>query len=233
MTLAGILGRMRLGPYELSASELATFVAAQRERHPFLAFRDKTGTLRLVGLKARERITVGRLAEADVALDWDLEVSRVHAQVEPLGGAWVLVDDGLSRNGSFVNGERLSNRWRLENGDVLTFGRTAVVFCAPNAASPATAPAGSAAALAGLTPGQRRVLVALCRPLLDPSPSAAPSSNREIGDELSLSISGVKTHIRALFERLGVDELPQNRKRAELARRAIAAGLVTARDVRD
>lgn len=224
---------MRLGPYELSASELASVLAEERERRPFLAFRDPAGTLRLVALGGRERITVGRLPEAEVALDWDLEVSRVHAQIEPVGGAWMLVDDGLSRNGSLVNGERLSNRWRLENGDVMTFGRTAVVFCAANAASPATAPAGSAAVLAGLTAGQRRVLVALCRPLLGPSPSAAPPSNREIADELSLSISGVKTHIRALFERLGVDELPQNRKRAELARRAIAGGFVTARDVRD
>lgn len=223
---------MSIGPYELSASELAAVVAAERERHPFLAFRDGTATLRLVALREGERITVGRLAEAEVALSWDLEVSRVHAQLESVGGAWVLVDDGLSRNGSFVNGERMSNRWRLENGDVLTFGRTAVVFRAASAALPETAPAGAAAALAGLTPGQRRVLVALCRPLLQPSPSAAPSSNREIADELSLSISGVKTHIRALFERLAVEEMPQNRKRAELARRALAAGLVTARDVR-
>jgi hypothetical protein len=223
---------MRIGPYELSASELAAVLAAERAGRPFLAFRDAGAALRLVELQGRERITVGRLAEAEVALEWDVEVSRVHAQLEPVGGTWVLVDDGLSRNGSFVNGERMSNRWRLENGDVLTFGRTAVVFRAARTASPETAPAGSAGTLAGLTPGQRRVLVALCRPLLDPSPAAVPASNREIADELSLSISGVKSHIRALFERLGVGELPQNRKRAELARRAIAGGLVTARDLR-
>jgi DNA-binding NarL/FixJ family response regulator len=43
----------------------------------------------------------------------------------------------------------------------------------------------------------------------------------------------VKTHIRALFAKLDVEDLPQNRKRAELARRAIEAGLVSARDLPD
>jgi DNA-binding NarL/FixJ family response regulator len=75
------------------------------------------------------------------------------------------------------------------------------------------------------------VLVALCAPLLGPG-VAAPAANGEIAERLSLSPAGVKTHIRALFSKLDVEDLPQNRKRAELARRALEAGLVTARDVR-
>ena len=34
------------------------------------------------------------------------------------------MDDGLSRNGTFVNGERLSGRRRLTDGDTLRFGGT-------------------------------------------------------------------------------------------------------------
>ena len=60
---------------------------------------------------------------------------------------------------------------------------------------------------------------------------ATPASNREIADELVLSLSASRSHIRALFVKLDVDELPQNRKRAELARRALESGLVTTRDV--
>ena len=44
---------------------------------------------------------------------------------------WVLVDDGTSRNGSYVNGRPLVHRRALADGDVLRFGETHVVFRAP------------------------------------------------------------------------------------------------------
>jgi DNA-binding NarL/FixJ family response regulator len=37
----------------------------------------------------------------------------------------------------------------------------------------------------------------------------------------------VKTHVRSLFAKLGVGDLPQYQKRTELARRALDRGLVT------
>ena len=55
-----------------------------------------------------------------------------------------------------------------------------------------------------LTPAQRRVLVALCRPLRETG-VAAPASNREIADELVLSVDTVKGTLSALFERFGLD----------------------------
>ena len=42
------------------------------------------------------------------------------------------------------------------------------------------------------------------------------ASGCQIAEELYLSQAAVKTHIRALFERLEVGDLPQNRKRARL-----------------
>jgi ATP/maltotriose-dependent transcriptional regulator MalT len=78
-----------------------------------------------------------------------------------------------------------------------------------------------------LTDGERRVLVALCRPLAARRGAAIPASNREIAAELHLSTDGVKTHVRALFAKLGIEDLPQYRKRTELARRALDLGLVT------
>jgi DNA-binding NarL/FixJ family response regulator len=41
----------------------------------------------------------------------------------------------------------------------------------------------------------------------------------------------VKTHIRSLFAKLGVADLPQFQKRTELARRAVEHGLVVPRDL--
>jgi DNA-binding NarL/FixJ family response regulator len=57
-------------------------------------------------------------------------------------------------------------------------------------------------------------------------PFAGPRSNREIADELFLSVETVKSHLRALFDLFGVAALPQNRKRAELVRRAFETGIV-------
>ena len=56
--------------------------------------------------------------------------------------------------------------------------------------------------------------------------SRARRSNREIADELFLGVETVKSHLRALFELFGVADLPQNRKRAELVRRAFETGVV-------
>src|SRR5437879_6474543 len=98
----------------LSPHELARMIAAERRGHPFLAYRDGASELQLRSLETLERLTIGRAEENDVALPWDAQVSRTHAQLERLGGAWTVVDEGLSRNGSFVNGQRVVGRRRLE-----------------------------------------------------------------------------------------------------------------------
>jgi DNA-binding NarL/FixJ family response regulator len=69
------------------------------------------------------------------------------------------------------------------------------------------------------------VLALLCRPLLA-DPFAGPASNREIADALYVSVETVKSHLHVLFDRFGIGDVPQNRKRAELARRAIESGAV-------
>jgi DNA-binding NarL/FixJ family response regulator len=48
---------------------------------------------------------------------------------------------------------------------------------------------------------------------------------------LVLSTEAVKTHIRALFQRLGVEDLPQHHKRVRLVELAFQQGLVTPRDL--
>src|SRR5215211_2378271 len=155
--------RMAFPPHSLTPSELAALREAERQG-VFLAYRDGSGDLRLMPLEGVGRATIGRVEENDLALGWDPEVSRTHAQLELVGGDWTLIDDGLSRNGSFVNGDRVVGRKRLADGDTLGLGRTSIVFRAPGRAAESTAVA-DAAALVRLTSSERRVLVALCRPI--------------------------------------------------------------------
>ena len=70
------------------------------------------------------------------------------------------------------------------------------------------------------------MLVEVCRPFAASS-YAAPASTRQIAAALVISTDTVKTHLRAMFDAFGVEALPQNQKRAELARRALELGVVS------
>jgi DNA-binding CsgD family transcriptional regulator len=218
-------------PHSLSPAELSAVLDAERAGVAFLAFRDGLGDLRIARLTGA-LIVIGRAAQADIVLDWDREVSRTHAQLEHIGGDWVVVDGGLSRNGCIVNAEPLVGRRRLIDGDVLRLGATMLVFRTGRAAEDERTLAASAAAQARLTDAERRVLAVLCRPMLS-GVHATPASNLDIAAELCISPASVKTHMRSLFAKLDVGPLPQNHKRAVLARRVIESGLVTARDLAD
>ena len=225
---------MRARPDELHAGsprELNDRVAAERRGASFLLYRDDDGRQHLLDLGERSgRLTIGRHPDSDVALPWDGEVSRLHAELERVAGEWTVVDDGRSRNGTFVNGERLLGRRLLADADVIRAGRALLVFRAPAARQfrptipeSRTAPA--------LSPAQRRVLVALCRPFADGRSFATPASNRAIAQELVVSSDTVKSHMRALFDAFGIGPMPQNEKRAALAREAIERGIVTPREL--
>jgi hypothetical protein len=82
----------------------------------------------------------------------------------------------------------------------------------------------------GPTPAQRRVLVALCRPLRDPL-SGTRATNKQIAAELSVSVEAVKAHLRRIAEVLEVDHLPQSEKRAQLAWTALRTGVVAPREL--
>src|SRR3954447_1052221 len=113
----------------------------------------------------RGAVTIGRAPSADVCLTGDSQVSRVHAVIERIAGQWTIVDDGLSRNGTFLNGRRLSHRVRLRDRDKIRVGDTVLTFCAPpQTASQVTVVGGALPTLPRLTDQQRLVLVALCRP---------------------------------------------------------------------
>jgi len=70
-------------------------------------------------------ITIGRRIGCHIVLDYDAQVSRVHARLiyDPRDAEYFL-EDAESRNGTFVGQTRLRARIRLEPGTMFRIGRT-------------------------------------------------------------------------------------------------------------
>jgi len=221
-----------LQAHTASPRELRERIDAERRGRPFLVLRDGDGRQRLVTLDGEgDRLSVGRGASNDVALPWDTEVSRLHAELERIGGEWTVTDDGLSRNGTFLNGTRVGGRQRLRDGDVLRVGTTSIAYRRPEAEdSMPTRVAGERLTLGDLPPTQRQVLIALARPYKHDE-FASPATNQEIADSVHLSVDAVKAHLRGLFQRFGIEHLPQNQKRSRLVAEALQSGVLSARDL--
>ena len=177
-------GEPRPQPVARSTADVQALIAAERGGQPFLTGRGEDGS-QVIFVLAREkwRLSVGRKPDSDIALGWDVEVSRAHALLELIGDQWTLVDDGLSSNGSYVNGQRVVGRQRLRQGDRLCFGTTQLLFRDPGPPESEATRRDVRSTAIPLTPMQRKVLIALCRPLNDAS-SALPATNKQIADEV-------------------------------------------------
>ena len=214
-----------------SPAELKARLEADRRGAPYVVYRPHPDEQRILELgPAMERATIGRQEACDVSLPEDPSVSRVHAVLERIGNEWTVVDDGSSRNGSFVNGQRVHGRQLLRDGDVMRVGDTSLLFRAqPDRTTAETLPT-SAVPQVDISVAQRRVLIALCRPFAGAGFATLPS-NSEIAEELFLSAETVKSHLHALFQAFGLDDVPPQQKRAQLAAAALERGVVTLPDI--
>jgi pSer/pThr/pTyr-binding forkhead associated (FHA) protein len=214
------------------SSEVGVGVEAEQAGRPFLLYTDGDDSQRrFVFEPGSVTASVGRRPPVDLLLDWDDRVSRRHARFERVNAVWEIVDDVPSRNGTFVNEERLSGRRRLNDGDNLRFGTTTVTFHSPQPEPSVGAHSAQTPVPVRLSTTQRRVLVALCRPYQAASGSAQPATDEQIAEELVLSTAAVRTHLSVLCAKLGVEQLPGDERRIRLAERALSAGLISQRDL--
>ena len=177
-------------------------------------------------------LTIGSDAEsADLALD-DPAVSRVHAILEPVGTTWLVRDLG-SRNGTHLNGKRLSGQRRLRDRDEILTGRTRLVYRdGSDARRPATDVLEPPPT--DLTRMERKVLVELCRPLLSHNLFQPPASVREIADRLYIGKNAVQAHLSNLYDKFGIyDEGADGGRRVILANDAMQRGVVTIADLEE
>ena len=112
------MGRDRDETTRISARGLATPARGIGRRRPRLVFLAGTnvGAVYPVG----HGTVLGRASDATVLVDSD-EVSRKHARIIEGSGGWV-IEDLESRNGTFLNGERVSAPRTLTDGDKIELG---------------------------------------------------------------------------------------------------------------
>jgi hypothetical protein len=170
-----------------------------------------------------EVTTVGRGEGVDISLP-DPTVSRLHAEVIRRGAHVYVSDLGLSLNGTRVNGRPVGRR-TLTDGDVLSFGtaRTRIGGLASQVDDDDTMELRRISA-PDLTRRELEVLTALCRPALQQDAFVAPSTAKDIADELVVTEAAVKQHLLRLYQKFRIAEGVN--RRARLANEVISAGVV-------
>ncbi|GLX95619.1 FHA domain-containing protein [Herbidospora sp. NEAU-GS84] len=185
---------------------------------PFIRIED---TGEVVPLRP-EITTIGRGRGADIRLT-DPSVSRLHAEFVRRGPYLYVVDLGLSRNGTRVNGRPIARRV-LDDGDVVSFGAARARVGGIPREDLAPEVELRRAAAPELTRREVDVLTSLCRPALSDEAFVAPATAREIADDLVVTEAAVKQHLLRLYQKFRIPE--GTNRRTRLANEVVALGLV-------
>jgi pSer/pThr/pTyr-binding forkhead associated (FHA) protein len=152
-----------------------------------------------------DSVLLGRNEDNDVVLD-NPRVSRYHARIVWTGRDY-RIEDVASTNGTWLNGERVSGRHLLKDGDVIQLGDVTLAFEVQGRET-LTMPGGLPKP-DGLTPREAEVLCLL----------ALGKPNTEIAADLVLSVRTVERHVTNIYAKTG------SRNRSEATSYALARGL--------
>lgn len=181
-----------------------------------------------------QRVTLGKASTNAVSLEHDETVSRLHAVLENLGFAWSIRDLG-SRNGTYLNGERISAERVLRSGDEVRLGKSRLIFWevrdgGDGRLDEETVTAQAVEPPPRLTRRELDVLVELCRPLVSDDPFPEPASVRRMASELFVTEAAVKQHLQNLYDKFAVPT--EGDRRVRLANEALRRGAVTLAQLR-
>jgi hypothetical protein len=210
-------------PHASTPAELKAVADLIRAGSAFVTWRVDTG-LNLRALDpAADRTTIGRSPASAIILN-DSEASWLHAEITRVDEEWLIVDDGLSMNGTFVAGRRIHGRARLRNEDRIVVGDTMLVFHSPAERLVPTKRAGHVIERTDLSDIEFHVLKALCWPIVIGG-TRVPAKNEAIQGEVHMTLSGVKRCMTRLFGIYGIEDEP-NAKRLALVEAAINSGVI-------
>lgn len=182
-----------------------------------------------------QRVTLGKASTNAVSLDHDETVSRLHAVLENLGFAWSIRDLG-SRNGTYLNGERITAERVLRSGDEVRVGKSRLLFwevkdSGEGKLDEETMTAQPMELPPRLTPRELDVLVVLCRPLVSDDAFPELPSVRRMAGELFVTEAAVKQHLQNLYDKFSIPA--EGDRRVRLANEALRRGAVTIAQLRD
>ncbi|MBB2773833.1 MULTISPECIES: FHA domain-containing protein [Mycolicibacterium] len=182
-----------------------------------------------------QRVTLGKASTNAVPLEHDETVSRLHAVFENLGSAWSIRDLG-SRNGTYLNGEKITAERVLRSGDEVRVGRSRMIFWQGHGTGEGPGDEQTVSAQPSdlpprLTPREIDVLMALCRPLVSDDLFPEPASVRRMAGELFVTEAAVKQHLQNLYDKFAVPA--EGDRRVRLANEALRRGAVTIAQLRD
>jgi len=182
-----------------------------------------------------QRVTLGKASTNAVSLDHDETVSRLHAVLENLGFAWSIRDLG-SRNGTYLNGERITAERVLRSGDEVRVGKSRLLFwevkdSGEGKLDEETMTAQPMELPPRLTPRELDVLVVLCRPLVSDDAFPELPSVRKMAGELFVTEAAVKQHLQNLYDKFSIPA--DGDRRVRLANEALRRGAVTIAQLRD
>jgi hypothetical protein len=123
-------------------------------------------------IEVRDELLLGRSAPEPGKLGDDLEISREHARVTRAGTGDYLLEDLGSRNGTYINGRRISSAEALAVGDKIEVGQTTLVV---QYTAPPAPPSAEEAAPDRLGPTTLRPVV----PVPESGPDAGPEPTPE------------------------------------------------------
>jgi pSer/pThr/pTyr-binding forkhead associated (FHA) protein len=182
-----------------------------------------------------QRVTLGKASTNAVSLEHDETVSRLHAVLENLGFAWSIRDLG-SRNGTYLNGERITAERVLRSGDEVRVGKSRLLFwevrdSGEGKLDEETMTAQPLEVPPRLTPRELDVLVVLCRPLVSDDAFPELPSVRKMAGELFVTEAAVKQHLQNLYDKFSIPA--EGDRRVRLANEALRRGAVTIARLRD
>lgn len=180
----------------------------------------------LIPLDRDRAMSIGRAPANDVVIAEDSEVSRVHAVVQSLSGGWC-VRDVTSRNGTFVNGERIRGERPIHDGDEVRIGRTRIVIRQTGEGD--VFATSTAAPVPELTRRERDVLHSLFLTAGSGEVFTEPASTRQMADALFVSEAAVKQHLANLYDKFAIRD--GDRRRSRLANEALRRGAVRLDDL--